>query len=297
MNSATYLNGTAVTTHTQQDASQTCIICSQKTSYYFSKTYPTYPGSPFRGDLKVDYLKCDGCGFVLSKTHAQMSEDEWSQLNTSWHHHFEQSPESCTTNQPSYADQALALKLLSENGIISINYTLDYAAGYGTLAKVLKKYFDIDISIHDKYVKDDKSGLTYVQDNELKKYKLVVNSAMFEHVLERKHLNFVNDLVDFDGVLMLHTVVCERVPPDPNWFYITPMVHTAFHTNKSMEILMKQWNYTASIYSPQAKCWFLFKAGSPVISNLDKIVESINRELQTNYFYYKDGFVDYWKGF
>jgi hypothetical protein len=284
-------------THTQQYSSQPCIICGQKTSYYFSKTYPTYSGSPFKDDLKVDYVKCDDCGFVLSKTHAQMSENEWTQLNTSWHHHFEQNPESNTTNQPPYADQALAMKLLSKNGIININDTLDYAAGYGSMAKVLKKYFDIGISMYDKYVKDNNSVLTYVQDNDLKKYKLVVNSAMFEHVLERDHLNFVNDLVDFDGVLMLHTVVCERVPPDPNWFYITPMVHTAFHTNKSMDILMKQWNYAASIYSPQAKSWFLFKAGSPVIGDLEKIVESINRELQTKYFFYKKGFVDYWKGF
>jgi len=285
-------------THEQQIISQPCLICSSKTNYYFSKNYATYPGSPFKEILNVDYYKCEECGFVLSQTHAKMSENDWTQLNTSWHHHFEKNPESNTThNQPPYADQALALKLLSKNGIININDTLDYAAGYGSMAKVLKKYFNINISIYDKYVQDIESDLTYVQDRELKKYKLVVNSAMFEHVLERKHLDAVNDLVDSDGTLMLHTVVCEKVPADPNWFYITPIVHTAFHTNKSMEILMKQWGYAASIYSPQAKSWFLFKKDSPLINDFEHIVEAINRELQTKYFHYKNGFVDYWKGF
>ena len=120
---------------------------------------------------------------------------------------------------------------------------------------------------------------------------------MFEHVLEREHLDYVNNLVDSDGVLMLHTVVCENIPANPNWFYITPMVHTAFHTNKSMNILMEQWGYSDSIYSPQAKSWFLFKKDSPVIQDLENKVSHINRELQTKYFFYKNEFMDYWKGF
>ena len=107
----------------------------------------------------------------------------------------------------------------------------------------------------------------------------------------------MNDLVAKDGVLMLHTVVCENVPKDPNWFYITPIVHTAFHTNKSMSILMKQWGYAASIYSPQAKSWFLFKKDCHQVNWLEALVGEVNREMQTQYFYYKPCFVDYWKGF
>jgi len=120
---------------------------------------------------------------------------------------------------------------------------------------------------------------------------------MFEHVLNRESLNEVNNLVSNDGVLMLHTLVCERIPNDPGWFYITPLVHTALHTNKSMSILMEQWGYSASIYSPQAKSWFLFKKNYPKISDLESKVAEINSELQTKYFHYKVGFADYWKGF
>jgi hypothetical protein len=274
-----------------------CLICGAEASYFFSKNYSSYPGSPFPDGYAVDYLKCIYCGFVISKTHAEMSPDEWGRLNSSWHHHFESSLEDRTNNQPPYSEQALALILLHENKLLDINSVLDYAAGYGSMAKILKKYFKKDISLFDKYVTDVDSNLMYVKHDEIGKYKTVINSAMFEHVLKREHLDAVNDLVDFDGVLMLHTVVCERVPKDPNWFYINPMVHTAFHTNKSMEILMEQWGYAASLYSPQAKSWFLFKDGSPVLDHLHEVSKRINNELQSKYFYYKKGFVDFWKGF
>jgi hypothetical protein len=274
-----------------------CLICDAKASYFFSKEYASYPGSPFLDGYPVNYYKCSRCGFVLSKTHADMSADKWNQLNSSWHHHFESSFEDRTNNQPPYAEQAFALMLLNENKLIELSSTLDYAAGYGSMAKILKKYFKKDILLFDKYVTDSDSDLTYIKQNEVGKYKTVINSAMFEHVLKREHLEDVNNLVDCDGVLMLHTVVCERVPKDSNWFYINPMVHTAFHTNKSMEILMEQWGYGASLYSPQAKSWFLFKKESSVINNLDRISKKINNELQAQYFHYKEGFLDYWKGF
>jgi len=274
-----------------------CIICQSDTSYFFPKDYPTYPGSPFANTLTVDFWKCDNCGFVISKTHQEMTPDQWSQLNSSWHHTSENDFKSRTTNQPPYVDQALALTILSKNNILACDGALDYAAGYGTLSKCLKKYFGTDIQIFDRYVHSDDQNLRYVREADLKRYQLVINSAMFEHVLDRSALDEVNGLVADDGVLMLHTVVCEKIPKDPNWFYINTMVHTALHTNKSMSILMEQWGYAASIYSPQAKSWYLFKNGCAHLNDLEAMVAEINRELQTTYFHYKSGFVDYWKGF
>lgn len=285
-----------------------CIICSSPTAYFFSKTYPAryYPDSPFSEPLAVDYWRCGSCGFVLSKTHHDMEADVWAKLNETWHHAHEglsDSGYSSTTiplpnfSQPPYAEQALALKILERNGILNLDNVLDYAAGYGTLAKFLAKYFDIHTHIYDKYVENSFNDIDYVAQNALGKYKLVMNSAMFEHVLTRDALDEVNSLVADAGVLMLHTVVCENVPPDPNWFYIAPMVHTAFHTNKSMEILMRQWGYVASIYSPQAKSWFLFKENHPSLDRLERVCTEVNREIQSGFFYYKPGFVDYWKGF
>lgn len=275
----------------------TCIICGSPLHYFFSKQYPTYPGSPFKDTLEAEFHKCEHCGFVISATHQAMTHDQWAQLNSSWHQHFEGDHQSRTINQPPYADQALALNLLSVNGLIDLGNALDYAAGYGTLSRVLKKYFKTDLPVFDKYVQAGDGGLEYVSQGKLGTYEVVINSAMFEHVLDRQSLDEVDRLVSPTGVLVLHTLVCENIPSNPDWFYIDPMVHTALHTNKSMALLMAQWGYAASVYSPQAKCWFLFKQGYGQLENLAQRIDSLNRELQTSYFHYKAGFVDYWKGF
>jgi SAM-dependent methyltransferase len=237
------------------------------------------------------------CGFVVSKTHQDMLPQQWADLNSSWHHHFEDNAAARTVNQPPYADQALALQILHRNCLVDLTDTLDYAAGYGTLSRVLLSYFDTSIRICDRYVHSEEAGLNYVHFDDVETYKLVINSAMFEHVLNRESLDELNRLVANDGVLMIHTVICENIPKDPSWFYLNPIVHTAFHTNASMEILMKQWGYVASIYSPKAKSWYLFKADCPQLPLLQQKVQTINHDLQTDYFHYKRGFVDYWKGF
>jgi hypothetical protein len=123
-----------------------CLICKSNTFYYFSKTYPTFTGSPFKDELKVDYYRCEECGFVLSETHKEMDKKQWEELNTSWHHHFTQNRNASISNPPPYLDQAVALMLLSENGAINIESALDYAAGYGTMENILKKYFNKHIN-------------------------------------------------------------------------------------------------------------------------------------------------------
>lgn len=115
---------------------------------------------------------------------------------------------------------------------------------------------------------------------------------MFEHVINRRDLDEVNNLVSEDGGLFIHTVVVDSIPKDPNWFYIDVPVHTAVHTNRSMAILMEQWGYKSSIYSPQSKTWLLLKKP---YKSIRPVIDSINEELQTQWLYGKDGFMDYWK--
>ena len=176
-------------------------------------------------------------------------------------------------------------------GFLNTDDMIDYAAGYGTLSNILKKYFNIELRIFDPYIHNgDKSR--YIDEKQLKTYKTVINSAMFEHILKRDDLDYVNKLVDSDGCLIIHTMVCENLPNDQNWFYLLP-VHTAFHTNKSMQVLMQQWGYKSSIYCLRSRCWVIFKTKPRSIKN---IIFSINQELQSDWFYYI-GFVDYWKDF
>lgn len=115
-----------------------------------------------------------------------------------------------------------------------------------------------------------------------------------ERVLTRADLDAVNAVVAEDGALIIHTVVCENVPADPDWFYLAPPVRAAFHTNASMQILMRQWGYRSSIYSPKSKCWVLLRSD---VSRVEGAVSEINNELQNPWLICKDGFVDYWKGF
>ncbi len=127
----------------------------------------------------------------------------------------------------------------------------------GSLSHIQRKYFDRRITCYDKYVKNPIQH--YIDNLPKKAWSLVINSAMFEHVLTRADLDAVNDLVSDTGALMIHTVVVERVP-DPNWFYIDTPVHTAVHTNQSMELLMAQWGYKSSIYSPISKARWVLQA-------------------------------------
>jgi hypothetical protein len=272
-----------------------CIICDSDCDYYFSKMYSESPFDEFMREIgKVDYYKCQRCGFVLSKTHADLDKSKWNNLNCQFHHHMENPANEKKINQPPYAEQAMMLNLLSKNDIISTDSMLDYAAGYGTLSNILAKYYDLKLSICDPYVKAADNSNRYIEEPQLKSYKTVINSAMFEHVLTRKDLDLANRIVDDNGCLIIHTVVCETVPKDPNWFYLRPPVHTAFHTNSSMEILMQQWGFSSSLYCPKSKCWVLLR---DKIENLEKKVARLNQELQSDWFHCKNGFVDYWKGF
>jgi 2-polyprenyl-3-methyl-5-hydroxy-6-metoxy-1,4-benzoquinol methylase len=179
-----------------------------------------------------------------------------------------------------------------KNEIIDSFDILDFAGGYGTSSKLLRNYFNINMDVYDPYVQTN--DINYIAVNAARKYHVVFNSAMFEHITKRDDLEKLNSIVAEDGCLILHTVICERIPNDPDWFYLEPPVHCSFHTNKSMEILMRQWGYTCSIYCPTSKCWILFKKES---QTLYEKINAINIELQKNYLFYKKGFVDYWKGF
>lgn len=135
----------------------------------------------------------------------------------------------------------------------------------------------------------------YINKENLTKYSIVINSAMFEHITKRTHLEHINSLVKDDGILIIHTLVRENIPKNPNWFYILP-VHCSFHTNSSMQILMEEWGYSESIYNPISKCWILFKKNNVncVNKTLSVFVDSTNQLLQQEYFFHKNGFMDYW---
>lgn len=269
-----------------------CLICNSNMQYFFSKKYDKEPFTTFMNKIgEIDYYKCINCGFVISKTHKNLCNQEWQRINNYFHHYMENN--DSTVKQPPYLEQASMLKVLVENDIVDITNALDFGGGYGTFSKILNKYFKITLPVYDPYIQN-KDFDNYVNKEKLSKYKTVFNSALFEHLLTREAFDEINNLVSDGGCMIIHTVICENIPKDPNWFYIEPPVHTTFHTNKSMGLLMEQWGYESSIYCPSSKSWILLKNHKK--ETKEKIID-INKEFQTEYLIYKKGFVDYWKGF
>lgn len=271
-----------------------CFVCGAPTAFAFAKTYTEEPFATFMTDIgEVRYERCPDCGFTISRTHAELDAARWQQLNQDFHHHLEDPDQERLNNQPPYAEQALMLAMLSRHGVVDMADALDFAAGYGTLSRLLGEYFGIELPIHDPFISGSGTAL-HIQPGAGRTFNTVINSAMFEHVTCREDLDQVDRLVSSTGCLILHTVVCERVPNDPDWFYIRIPVHTAFHTNGSMQRLMEQWGYRSSLYCPPSKCWVLFR--DPPADTAARLA-ALNRQLQAEWFIYKEGFVDYWKGF
>ena len=178
-----------------------CIICESESKFFFSKTYREPPFAEFMKEVgAVEYYKCTECGFVLSKTHSELSARTWSDLNSNFHNYLETAENEKIVNQPPYVEQAVMLSILGQEGIINLDSILDYAAGYGSLSRLLNKYFGIELPIFDPFFKADDAE-RYVSHSELKTYKTVLNSAMFEHVLRREDLDSVNRLVADDSQL------------------------------------------------------------------------------------------------
>lgn len=159
----------------------------------------------------VNYHRCKNCGFVISKTHSELNSTQWARNER--FHHFHETTSEKLINQPPYAEQALMLFLLSRCGILDLEKAIDFAAGYGTLSRLLQKYFQVNLPIYDLYVRNGNDA-RYIVEPDWNSYKTVINSAMFEHVLNREDLDRVDRLVATDGCLVIHTVVCENIPED-----------------------------------------------------------------------------------
>jgi hypothetical protein len=205
----------------------------------------------------------------------------WEMLNRGFHSTFLNSENfELDPNWNKRIDnQVKDIKQLYQENVIDAGLCIDYACGDGRLKKRLEgpnrdKY--ICCRGYDKYTKFS-TACSFLNI----RYNLVINTSFFEHVRNRDYLDEVDNLVTDNGALALHTLVCEEVPKDPNWFYLVP-VHSVVYTNRAMQILFDQWGYKYSLYNPDSRMWFWFK-------------EDLEKSKVPMRFIYKDRFVDYWK--
>lgn len=261
-----------------------CMICNTAMRYFFSKTFNVFELE------QVDYWKCPGCGFCASKTHLDMSDAQWARLNDAFHAETHYTEENPYNRNQRYFNQALMVSLMTRHQLLRPGAWLDWGCGIGRVAALLDQYFDLELLTYDKYF----TPLTHPINLERLlpgAFELVVNTAVFEHVRGRETLDEIESYVSPAGRFAIHTLVPENVPCNPDWMYLLP-VHCAFHTNRSMQLLMNDWGYQCSVYNEHAKLWVLFREPA---AHIQPAVEALNKSIGWQYLHFKSGFMDYWK--
>ncbi len=256
-------------------------------TFYFSKYFDLYNLG------RVDYWRCQTCGFVISKTHAGLSELDWEKLNHEYHSAY--LGKDSNADDPRWINrlntQAEVINDLVDIGILSRNKWLDFASGDGKLSNILKNKYKLTLLNYDRYMPVGENFLTK-KDLDSSGFDFVLTTSVFEHIMKRQDYDRIAALVSEDGIMGLHTLVCENIPYDPAWFYLLP-VHCAFHTNKSMDLLLHQWRFKSSIYNFDARLWLFLKSKS---NEIEAIIDKANeRALSKPKYLFKTGFMDYWK--
>ena len=277
-----------------------CFLCDSASEFYTTHNYFNGPFCEVAIDAdlhETEFHRCKNCGSVFSKTHRELPVEKLAQLMAKGHFAWEKIKSSVYENRIAlpfgtapHLQEAVFLNLLGKNELIDTGNMLDYAAGSGHLSKVLQKYFGLPVINYEPFAKDARQN--YITKNELQKYSLVLNCAMFQCLTKITPFVELCDLIAPEGALFLQTMVKEEITPD----YFAHMVFSPMcitvPTNKGMQILMERFGFVSSIYSPKAKSWVLFK-NEP--KELEEKIRKINLELFSHEIYYKKGFVDFWK--
>jgi len=262
-----------------------CEICGDRSAYDFSKTFNEF------GLARVDYWRCADCGFVLSKTHAEMSHEAWSEMNRLTHETYQGQEENRLDPRwkTRLAAQARALGELADASLLDAGGRwLDYGCGDGALAD-LAAGNGLTLLKHDEYMA---AGDDYLPKAALKPhaFDFVITTSVFEHLTRRNQWDAIEALVAPAGALGISTLVAERVPSDPAWFYLEPP-HCAFFSNAAMARLFDDWGYRASVYSVAASLWVWFRQEP---AEIEAKVARLNAQASEPY-HFKAGFMDYWK--
>ena len=263
-----------------------CMVCGASMSFYFSKHFGQY------GLNDVDYWLCPECGFTASKTHFDLTHAEWETLNLAFHTAHNRREDDPYNRRQRYFHQAQMLYLMQQHGLIAGKRWLDWGSGEGDVSVQLREHFGLMLENFDQYIQPlinpvSQSGLK----EKVASCDLVLSTAVFEHVRSRQILDEIESFVAEAGCLAVHTLVRGQIPNDPEWMYLLP-VHCAFYTNKSMQILMKKWGYTCSVYNEYAKMWIMFRQKNP--GGVQNSVMHFNQLIGWEYLHYKEGFMDYW---
>lgn len=265
-----------------------CLVCQGQSAPFLAKRFEQF------GLGDVQYDRCVDCGFVFSRTHHAMTESEWESLNNQWVSQYQgtdHNPEDPRWMERLRAQEDIVAHA-ARHGLLPAGRWLDYGAGDGKLAAALKKNYAIHL---EKYEHSSNPAKGYLRAEELvpNAFSVVLHSAVMEHLRFRSQLDGIFNLVTDAGVMILHTLVPEQVPKDPDWFYLLS-VHCSFYTNDAMQRLFVQYGYQCCAYNVASRLWFWFKQPPAHVKPLIAAANASTADPRYQYIF-AEKFVDYWK--
>lgn len=244
---------------------------------------------------EVKLFKCTNCGSVVSEAQERLSPEKLGSLMGQTHTFWEKLKTRIYADgikfpigTAPHLQVATLVQLLLKNGLAQADNILDYAAGYGHLSKILKKYFAVRINNYEPFAAS--ASEVYLCRENLENVTLLINCAMFQCLANLRPFEDMRSLLAENGVLLLQTVAAGNITPElTRHIFYTP-VCLNMPSNCGMEILMKKFGFLSSCYAKNAKSWVFFQ------QEIDPaIVKNINRELLASELVYSKGFVGYWK--
>lgn len=256
-----------------------CFVCGEEMSPFMEK---------FFGLKHLDacrYVRCSGCGLVVAETLYDMPREDWELLNRECHAY--QHTDALAID-PRWLErlhaQADVLARLAKVGVLEESArAVDFGAGDGKLSDYLaEKISAPPLMKFDAYMGDE----NFLPPEEMSpaSFDFVITCSVFEHLLGAADVEKIFALLTADGTMALHTLVCEEIPRDPNWFYLQP-VHATLWTNAAMKKIFRRYGFKACAYHVDARLWLMMRS-----------LEKFSRLKDLAGFVVAEDFVDYWKG-
>ena len=134
------------------------------------------------------------------------------------------------------------------------------------------------------------AGGGYIADEEVipNSFDAVISCAVFEHLHGKNDVDAILNLPNEHGILFLHTLICEEVPKDPDWFYLGTS-HITLWTNAAMTRLYDAWGYVGCAYNVDARMWMFFKDKEQYLNMQAK------KDFVDGTTIFSEHFIDYWK--
>ena len=259
-----------------------CFVCGGEMSPFMKKIFG------MKHLDSCEYVRCEECGLVVAETLYDMPHENWSALNRECHAAY-QNTDALDVDPRWLARlkaQAEVLSRLIQIGVLDKSArAVDYGAGDGKLSNYLAAKISLPPLLKfDEYMARPNENYLSAEELTPATFDFVITCSVFEHLLGSSDVEKIFALLKSDGIMALHTLVCEEVPRDPNWFYLQP-VHATFWTNAAMKKIFRRYDFKACAYHVESRLWLMFRD-----------VEKFSRlKSCASDFVFAEDFVDYWK--